>query len=77
MVMTGGASRHALQVIRRELKKQGMSQRQLALKAGIAPSNLSRVMNGKSIPTISYLGNLAHALGKNLSISFVSPTPSE
>lgn len=62
-----------IELIEGELDKKGMSQRQLALKAGIKPPNLSRVMKGKSVPTVSYLGRLATALGKKLQISFIDP----
>jgi len=67
------AYKHTIEVIKDELKKQGMSQRQLALKAGIQPPNLSRVIKGKSAPTVSYLERIATALGRKLQISFVDP----
>lgn len=71
------AYKHTIEVIQRELKKQGMSQRQLALKANLKPESLSRVMKGKSVPTVQYLGRLSRALGKKLNISFLPLISSE
>lgn len=42
-----------------------MSQNQLAVKAGIAPAQVSRYESGTSNPSIKTLGKLAAALGVN------------
>jgi transcriptional regulator with XRE-family HTH domain len=67
------AYQHTIEVIQKELKKQGMSQRQLALKTDTTPPSLSRMLKGKSVPTVSYVGKLAQALGKQLKLSFIPP----
>ena len=50
---------------------QGMTQKELAEKCGLKPSNLSRLENGKSSPTVKTLRALAKGLNKRLEIRFV------
>ena len=62
-----------------EIKKQiieariasGMTQEQLAEACGIKQSNLSRLENGESNPTLSTLQLLAHGMGKKLKLTFL------
>ncbi len=44
-------------------QKAGMSQRQLAIKSGIAQSKVNHYDNGKAMPTCETLGKLADVLG--------------
>jgi len=45
---------------------QGLTQQQLAEKAGIRQSHLSRFESGKHIPSLEFVNKIAKALGKNL-----------
>jgi ribosome-binding protein aMBF1 (putative translation factor) len=49
--------------------KEGLTQKQLAKKLGTKQSAISRFESGNSNPTVSFLSNLAHALGAELQIS--------
>lgn len=48
-----------------------MTQKELAEKTGIRQSNISRIENGSSSPTIETLSRIAAGLGKHLKIDFV------
>lgn len=48
-----------------------MTQKELAEKTGIRQSNISRIENGSSSPTIETLSRIASGLGKRLKIDFV------
>ena len=48
-----------------------MTQKELAQRSGIRQSNISRIENGNSSPTVSTLRALARGMGKKLNISFV------
>lgn len=48
----------------------GMTQKELAEKTGIRQSNLSRIENGTSSPTVSTLARIAEGMGKRLKIEF-------
>lgn len=48
-----------------------MTQKELAEKTGIRQSNISRIENGSSSPTIETLSRIAAGLGKQLKIDFV------
>lgn len=50
---------------------QGLTQKELARRAGIKASNLSRIENGKTSPTVSMLTRLARGMGKRLEIRIV------
>lgn len=52
-------------------KEEGLSQRELAERCGMKPSNLSRIENGNGNPSLMTLLKIAHGLGKQLKISFV------
>ena len=47
-----------------------LTQKELAQKAGIRQSNISRIENGKSSPTIATLLQIADGVGKTLHIEF-------
>lgn len=49
----------------------GMTQKQLAEKTGIRQSNLSRIENGTSSPTVDTLSRIAAGMGRKLKIEFV------
>ena len=48
--------------LRKERKRSGLSQEQLALKADISPITLSKLENGRSLPTLQAFVRLAQAL---------------
>ena len=48
-----------------------LTQKELAQKSGIRQSNISRIENGNSSPTVSTLRALAVGMGKKLKISFI------
>lgn len=52
----------------RTRNQQGLSQQELAKKAGIRQSNLSRIETGAVSPTIETLQRIAQGLGKTLII---------
>jgi transcriptional regulator with XRE-family HTH domain len=49
--------------VRRERLKQALRQDDLARKAGITPTTLSRIERNESEPHVSTIRRLAHALG--------------
>lgn len=50
--------------------EQGLSQRDLAELIGTKQSAISRLENGSYNPSVEFLSKIAHALGKELHISF-------
>lgn len=50
--------------------ESNMTQKELAEKTGIQQSNISRIENGTSSPTIDTLSRLAAGMGKKLKIEF-------
>lgn len=60
--------------IKRELIRmridKGLSQKELAEIIGTKQSAISRLENGNYNPSIEFLSKIAHALGKELHISF-------
>lgn len=48
-----------------------MTQKELAEKTGIRQSNISRIENGTSSPTVDTLARIAVGMGKQLKIEFV------
>ena len=49
----------------------GLTQQQLAERCGIRQSNLSRIENGSSSPTVATLQKIAAGMGKKLRIEFI------
>ena len=52
-------------------KAEGLTQKELAERCGMKPSNLSRIENGNGNPSLQTLLKIAHGLNKQLKISFV------
>lgn len=50
--------------------EKNMTQQELARKTGIRQSNISRIENGTSSPTVETLSRIAAGLGKKLTIEF-------
>jgi predicted transcriptional regulator len=50
--------------------EQNLTQKELAEKAGIRQSNISRIENGNCSPTIATLQLIARGMGKTLHIEF-------
>jgi predicted transcriptional regulator len=57
------------QVIQKRLDK-GLTQKQLAQKAGTKQSAISRLESGNANPSIAFLRKIATALGSDLKVSF-------
>lgn len=51
-----------------ERQRQGLTVRQLAEKAGISPSQLSKIENGRVNPTIDIISAIANALGFDVEV---------
>ena len=49
---------------------EGLSQSELANKAGISQADVSRLENGKANPSIKMLQRIASAVGKELHVEF-------
>lgn len=54
------------QKIKRLMTKSGLSQKQLALETDIDPGNLSKILNGKKIPSNDHLDRFSNALKLSL-----------
>lgn len=52
-------------------KSQNMTQKELSERTGIAQSDISKLENGNSNPTINMLKRLADGMGMNLRLQFV------
>ena len=50
--------------------EKNLTQKELAQRTGLRQSNISRIENGKSSPTIATLQQIAYGLGKTLHIEF-------
>ena len=50
---------------------QHISQKELAIRAGLRQSNLSRIENGQCSPNLATLHKIAKGLGKRLQLRFV------
>jgi predicted transcriptional regulator len=62
--------REYIAAIIRACGEQNLTQKELAKRAGIRQSNLSRIETGKCSPTVSTLQQIASGLGKTLHIEF-------
>ncbi len=51
--------------------KKGLSQKEVAMKAGTHQSSVARFERGDYSPTISFLSRLAQAVGMKLEVKFV------
>ena len=61
--LTPFAATHPGEMIKDELKERGMTQKQLAMEAGIKPSVLSETINGKRSVSLNVALALEKALG--------------
>lgn len=52
-------------------KELNISQKQLSLKTGIPQANISKIENGKYLPSLLILKRLCDGLGKKLVVDFV------
>ena len=50
---------------------QGLTQKELSLRSGIAQGDISKIENGNANPSIKTLQRLATAMGKSLRIEFI------
>jgi predicted transcriptional regulator len=50
---------------------QGLTQKELSMRSGIAQGDISKMENGNANPSIKTLQRLAEAMGKSLRIEFV------
>nr|MCR5205294.1 helix-turn-helix transcriptional regulator [Lachnospiraceae bacterium] len=50
---------------------EGMTQKELSERSGIAQGDISKMENGNANPSIKTLQRLAEAMGKSLRIEFV------
>jgi len=50
--------------------EQNLTQKELAARTGIRQSNISRIENGNSSPTVATLQQIADGVGKTLHIEF-------
>lgn len=62
-------------LLRQRRVAHGISQRQLALRAGTRQATVSRIENGHEIPTVERLNQLLAALGERLELRSVPLDP--
>lgn len=62
-------------LVRRRRRAHGLSQRELALRAGTRQATVSRIENGHEIPTVQRLDQLLTALGERLELRAVPLDP--
>lgn len=53
--------------LRRVMEKRGLSQREIAERAGTKHPNVNRILSGKQVPTLELADRLADAAGVPLS----------
>ena len=58
-------------LLRQRRRAHGLSQRQLAIRAGTRQATISRIENGHEIPTVDRLDQLLIALGERLELRAV------
>ena len=51
--------------------KHGMLQKDLAIKMGVSPANLSNILKNKRSLTFEDVNNICHALGYKLEYNFI------
>ena len=62
-------------LLRQRRRAHGLSQRELALRAGTRQATISRIENGHEVPTVKRLDQLLTALGECLELSAVPLDP--
>ena len=60
-----------MMMVLRALNEEQLTQSELAERTGLRQSNISRIENGQSMPSIATLAKIAQGLGKRLEIRFV------
>jgi transcriptional regulator with XRE-family HTH domain len=63
------------ELLRERRLAHGLSQRQLALRAGTRQATISRIENGQEVPTVARLDQLLIALGERLELRAVPVDP--
>lgn len=62
-------------LLRERRLAHGVSQRELALRAGTKQATISRIENGHEVPTVDRLAQLLTALGERLELQVVALDP--
>jgi transcriptional regulator with XRE-family HTH domain len=70
-----GCGMDAGRLLRRRRQAHGLSQRELALRAGTRQATISRIENGHEVPTVQRLDQLLTALGERLELSAIPLDP--
>lgn len=65
----------ASEFLRQRRLAHGLSQRQLAVRAGTRQSTISRIETGREVPTVDRLDQLLIAMGERLELSVVPLDP--
>lgn len=60
-----------MMMVLRARNEEQLTQSELAERTGLRQSNISRIENGQSMPSIATLAKIAQGLGKRLEIRFV------
>lgn len=60
-----------MMMVFRARNEEQLTQSELAERTGLRQSNISRIENGQSMPSIATLAKIAQGLGKRLEIRFV------
>lgn len=60
-----------MMMVLRVRNEEQLTQSELAERTGLRQSNISRIENGQSMPSIATLAKIAQGLGKRLEIRFV------
>ncbi len=68
-----GASPPAWAIVRAARARAGLTQRQLAARAGTSQAAIGRYERGRSIPDLATLGRLVDACGLELRLSMTEP----
>lgn len=63
------------ELLRRRRTAHGLSQRELALRAGTRQSTISRIETGREVPTVDRLDGLLVAMGERLRLQAVPLAP--
>lgn len=66
---------HAGQLLRQRRLAHGVSQGQLAVRAGTRQSTISRIEHGREVPTVARLGQLLLVLGEELRLEVAPLDP--
>lgn len=63
------------ELVRRRRTAHGLSQRELAIRAGTRQSTISRIETGREVPTVDRLDGLLVAMGERLQLQTVPLDP--